>query len=126
MFPSNASSSPLQPNALDSLVEMVGLDDPDFLIELIDTFLVDSAELVETMLHDWQAQNVEAVMRAAHSLKSTSATFQAMRLSQLAADLEGEMRGDDTGMDVVTQINAIRAEHSEVKTALLDERSKLG
>lgn len=118
-------SSPLEPNALDALIEMIGLDEPDFLIELIDTFLNDSSNLVSSLPTDWQNGDRETVMRTAHSLKSTSATFQAMNLSRLSAVLEDEMRGDDTGINITDHIAQIVAEHERVKAALVIERSKL-
>ena len=121
----NSASSPLEPNALGALIEMVGLDEPDFLIELIDTFLVDSSDIVSGMPESWRNNDRETVLRAAHSLKSTSATFQALRLSKLSSDLESEMRGDETGMDVTSQIDQIVAEHLLVKEALAHERAKL-
>lgn len=125
MAENDMASSPLEPNALDALIEMIGLDEPDFLIELIDTFLNDSSNLVTSLPVDWENGDHETVMRTAHSLKSTSATFQAMNLSRLSALLEDEMRGDDTGINIPEHIDQIVAEHARVKAALVVERSKL-
>lgn len=125
MAQNDMAASPLEPNALDALIEMIGLDEPDFLIELIDTFLTDSSNLVDTLPVDWHNGDSETVTRTAHSLKSTSATFQAMRLSKLAAELEAEMRGEDVGINILDHINQIVAEHSLVKAALMDEKTKL-
>lgn len=121
----DSNASPLEPDALAALIDMVGLDDPEFLVELIDTFLNDSSTIVNSLVSDWANNDRETVMRSAHSLKSTSATFQATYLSELSAELESEMRGDTTGIDVPAQIDLIVAEHARVKDALALERTKL-
>ncbi|MEM7131122.1 MAG: Hpt domain-containing protein [Chloroflexota bacterium] len=125
MTSTGSNTSPLEPDAIAALIDMVGLDDPDFLIELIDTFLQDSSAMVEMMMTNWEEQDYETVMRTAHSLKSTSATFQATYLSQLSSDLELQLRGDDMGIDVVEQIRMIKDEYGRVKDALVIERGKI-
>ena len=125
MTPTGSNTPPLESDAIEALIEMVGMDDSEFLVELIDTFLTDSSAIVASMPSAWAVDDRETVMRAAHSLKSTAATFQAMHLSQLAGDLESEMRGDDTGMDIAAQIELMAMEHVRVKEALILERAKI-
>ena len=69
----------------DELKEMSGAD---FINELVDTFLDDSPRLVEQMKAALQNDDADSFRRAAHSLKSNSATFGAMRLSGMAKELE--------------------------------------
>ena len=64
-------------------------------------------------------------MRAAHNLKSASATLTAAKLELLTSQLEKEMRGETSGLDVANQIEQIIAEYQRVYTALLTERAKL-
>ncbi len=60
----------------------------DFIDELVETFLDDAPRLMSELKAALQAQDAEAFRRAAHSLKSNSATFGANRLSGMAKELE--------------------------------------
>ena len=75
----------LDMTTFDELKEMSGAD---FINELVDTFLDDSPRLVEQMKAALQNNDADSFRRAAHSLKSNSATFGAMRLSGMAKELE--------------------------------------
>jgi HPt (histidine-containing phosphotransfer) domain-containing protein len=67
---------------------MKSMTGPAFLVELIDVFLKDSPELITQMQTGLLAGDVESVRRAAHSLKSNSASFGADRLAAVARELE--------------------------------------
>ncbi len=68
--------------------ELRQISGPDFIDELVDTYLEDAPKLVLEMEAALEAKDAETFRRAAHSLKSNSATFGAMRLSNLAKELE--------------------------------------
>ena len=68
--------------------ELKAMSGADFIDELVDTFLEDAPKLITEMKTALQAGDAESFRRAAHSLKSNSATFGAMRLSGMAKDLE--------------------------------------
>ncbi|MCB0082907.1 MAG: Hpt domain-containing protein [Caldilineaceae bacterium] len=124
----NAAESkncPIAVNLIAHLEEMVGFNEPDFLIELLDTYLEDSARTIKLLPQAWQKQNMFDVLRAAHSLKSASATLTAAKLELLTTQLETEMRGGATGLDIGDQIEQIIAEFHRVYAALLIERAKL-
>src|SRR4029450_13359953 len=55
-------------------------DDPAFLAELIDTYLADAPGLLMVMRDALAAREAAGLRRAAHTLKSTSATLGAHRL----------------------------------------------
>ncbi len=69
----------------DELKQMSG---EDFIGELIDTFLEDSPKLIAEMKTALKNDDADAFRRAAHSLKSNSATFGATHLSDLSRELE--------------------------------------
>jgi two-component system, sensor histidine kinase and response regulator len=73
--------------ALDALSETTG-DDPEFLAELIDTYLADAVTLLATIETASNSGDAGELRRAAHSLKSNSATFGATALTKLARNLE--------------------------------------
>ena len=88
----------------------------DFVTELVDTFLDEAP----TMLAELRAaqsnpsgQSADAFRRAAHSLKSNSQTFGALRLADLARALElGGVPADATPLAV------LEAEYARAAAAL--------
>jgi CheY-like chemotaxis protein len=76
-------------SALDRLAESMG---GAFVVELIDTFREDARELIATLRRAVPASELDAVRRAAHSLKSTSESLGATGLATLARDLEAAAR----------------------------------
>jgi HPt (histidine-containing phosphotransfer) domain-containing protein len=106
--------------ALDALTEMTG-GDPAFLAELIDTYLADAKELRATMRQALAAGDAPELRRAAHSLKSNSATFGAATLAGLCHDLEE--RGKSGALDGAADLLArVEATSVEVEAALLAAR----
>jgi HPt (histidine-containing phosphotransfer) domain-containing protein len=77
--------------ALDDLLETTG-GDRAFLAELIDTYLVDSRDLLIAMRRALADGSPEVLRRAAHSLKSNSASFGAHALAAVCRDLEQRSR----------------------------------
>lgn len=77
----------LDDGALDELMESTG-DDIGFVRELIDTFLADTPAQLEAMTAAVEADDAASLVRPAHTLKSSSATVGASRLSLVARELE--------------------------------------
>jgi HPt (histidine-containing phosphotransfer) domain-containing protein len=76
---------------LHDLLETTG-NDPAFLAELIDTYLVDASALLESMRQAIASSDTEQLRRAAHSLKSNSASLGAGALSGMCQELEQQAR----------------------------------
>jgi HPt (histidine-containing phosphotransfer) domain-containing protein len=62
--------------------------DPDLFAEIVDLFLEDSPMLLEQARRGLGESDLELLARSAHSLKSLSANFDAVALSQAAATVE--------------------------------------
>ena len=60
----------------------------DFAVELVDTFLEEAPRMIEQMTAALAAGDTEKFRRAAHSLKSNSATFGALALAKASRELE--------------------------------------
>ena len=60
--------------------------------ELITLFLTDAPKLLAQLQQGLAHQDIEVVQRAAHTLKSNSATFGASELSALCAELESQAK----------------------------------
>jgi two-component system sensor histidine kinase/response regulator len=106
----------IDPTAWAGLLESVG-DDADFMAELIMTYFDDSPRLLAAMQKAFAAGNTEDLRRAAHSLKSCSASFGALRLSKKCKELEdlgkaGVLEG------AAEQIGQIAAEYEKARAAL--------
>ena len=114
----------LQPNALDAIVEMIGLDDPEVIVDLLDTFLTDSQRQVEEMHQTLASGDFKTLHRAAHSMKSSSATFGALALSKLCQQLEQSAKEQCADGLCGEQIERVAAEHLLVVAALEAERAK--
>ncbi|MHB8634448.1 MAG: response regulator [Thermoplasmatota archaeon] len=66
--------------------------DPNVVRELAATYIDESAHLLDELRAGLASSHKETVQRAAHTLKSTSATFGATRLAELSREMEGLAR----------------------------------
>jgi signal transduction histidine kinase/DNA-binding response OmpR family regulator/HPt (histidine-containing phosphotransfer) domain-containing protein len=112
------TSSPplLDPAAIDNLRQMVG-GEPEYLAELIDSFLEDAPTLLANMRGAIEKGDAAALRLNAHSLKSNTADFGAKELSELCKEMElagknGELAGT---ADLLTRAESI---YTDVETAL--------
>jgi two-component system sensor histidine kinase/response regulator len=83
--------------ALNELYESVG-SDLDFMDEIIEEFFQDTPRQLAIIQESLASGDAEALRRAAHSLKSNSASFGATHLHKLCKELEdmgkaGELDG---------------------------------
>ena len=108
--------SMLDQAALASLLEMTGGDEA-FLAELIDTYLADAGDLRATMRQALATGDAPGLRRAAHSLKSNSATFGATTLAALCQDLE-ERAAAGTMDGAAERVDRVDAVCPEVEAAL--------
>jgi HPt (histidine-containing phosphotransfer) domain-containing protein len=108
-----------------ALIEMVGPEMPEVVVDLLDTYVEESTGLVAAIRTGVENGDHASILRPAHSLKSSSASIGAMQLSRFCADLETHLRGSLPGLDVPTQAKRIDAEFSRVREALAVQRSKL-
>jgi HPt (histidine-containing phosphotransfer) domain-containing protein len=67
-------------------------DDDEFIAELIESYLAEGQENVDSLSAAAAESDLTVFGRAAHTLKSTSATVGAMRLSELCRGLEEAAR----------------------------------
>lgn len=99
---------------LSKLQEDLG-GDPEVMRELLDTFFAEVPRLLHTM--HVGLTNARELNRAAHSLKSTAATFGAMALSQRCRDLEAASERGVPG-DAKERVASVEAEWALVEADL--------
>jgi CheY-like chemotaxis protein/HPt (histidine-containing phosphotransfer) domain-containing protein len=97
--------------------QLLGEDAPQQLERMIVGFLDDTAELLGVMGRAASTGDAEAIGRAAHKLKSSSAIMAATILSELCDQLEYAVR-TNAQVDLAEQVKLIEAEFARVRTAL--------
>ncbi len=112
-------------SALEAIVEIFGVDDPSAILDLLDTFLVESIKQVEEMRIALAAGDWIKLHRMAHSLKSSSATFGASRLSQLSAWLELAAKNRCAEGECAELVAQVQREHQSACDILEAERARL-
>jgi HPt (histidine-containing phosphotransfer) domain-containing protein len=120
----HAEAEVLDRSAFAQLRETVG-DDEVFLADLIHAYRQDSRQLLAAMSAALAARDAVALRRAAHSLKSNSASFGATALAALCRDLEGEAQvgAHDLAAGRVAQV---AAEYERVERALAQAQPEGG
>ena len=94
----------------------------DFMPELIDTFLEDAPRMLEDLHRDLAVADAEALRRTAHSFKSNANTFGALKLAELARDLE--VIGREARLsDAPAKLAELSAEYDRVAVELKELRN---
>lgn len=114
------SAGPIDQAAFDRLVAMTG-GELDFVDELVDTYIEDGRSQLEGMRAGLDRGDTEALVRAVHSLKSSSVNVGALALGDRCRTLEEAGRGGPVG-DAREQVASIAADFDEAVAALLDAR----
>jgi len=103
---------------------MKSMTEPEFLRELMDVYLSDSPQLIEQINSGLAAGDVETVRRAAHTLKSNSASFGANRLASAARELEMIARGG-TLDGAALKLKSVEAEFIRLLPILTELKNEL-
>ena len=94
----------------------------EFVAELVDTFFEEASGMLAELRSARAENHADRFRRAAHSLKTNSNTFGAMRLGALARELELKGLDADPARDTVA-IAALEVEYTRVARALKDLRN---
>ena len=92
--------------------------DRAFVVELIEAYLVDGAAHIEAIGAAVDAGNADALVRPAHTLKSSSATLGAARISATARELELLGRSGALGSGVGDLVGRVREDWPATAAAL--------
>ncbi len=96
-------------------------DDPDLLHDLKELFFVDSEQLVAAMQQAAHESDWQTLQRAAHTLKSNSATMGAKTLASLCADLEYQIQ-QEYPIDSIGYVEKIAAAYAQVRLMLQEQQ----
>ncbi|MBE9042692.1 response regulator, partial [Oscillatoriales cyanobacterium LEGE 11467] len=109
--------------ALKALQSLIGEEDVETLIEVLDSYCQESPQLIQNIEDAIEKRDRMALQMAAHTLKSTSATLGAQEMAALCDKLESVSRNDsiDGALDFLPHIVA---QYSTTQTALQAIRSE--
>lgn len=111
----------LDPQMLKEIRDLQMEDQPDFLTELIDMWLVDSQNFMNMIRHLLANHNLVDMCRPVHSLKGTSANLGAVFLPGLCSEMEALIeKGDIVGVEAY--LPKLDAEYQRVRAAMMRER----
>ena len=99
----------------------IGGEDPEFLMELIDSYLDNTRSLLQDLHTSFAQQDFELMQRTSHTLKSSSSVVGAEDLSNLCRELETDIRNKNY-QDLELKINKIADEYVNVKSELEHEK----
>jgi CheY-like chemotaxis protein/HPt (histidine-containing phosphotransfer) domain-containing protein len=110
----------LDDGALENLRDLGG---DEFLGEVVDAFLADAPQLLETLRRSLASRNAEELRRAAHTLKSNGATLGAKDFAELCRTLEQRAKDGelDDASELVDQIEEEYRPLEEALSALVSE-----
>jgi HPt (histidine-containing phosphotransfer) domain-containing protein len=106
----------LDPNAVKSLIELVG-DDAEALSEIVDAFLDEAPQRLTELRRGIDDGDSVLVGRAAHTLKANARTFGAGRLAELSGVIESAARGGDLA-PAAAHVDALDEEWRTVQPAV--------
>jgi HPt (histidine-containing phosphotransfer) domain-containing protein len=107
----------LDPAALQRLRGTLGKQADSMLPALIDGFIQNAPTLIADARRSWEQDRPADLRRAAHTLKSNSATFGATALSTLARELEYNAR-DGVLENTQELVSQIESAYLQAKAAL--------
>ena len=107
---------PVDPDVLEMLASLQEPGEPDLLAELIGLFLRDTSERLQA-LHD-AALDAARVARVAHAVKGSAANIGAMRLQQVAGDLEEAGHQFCPARELASLVAEVSVEYERVRQYL--------
>lgn len=104
-------------SVLDSYRDFMEEDADDFIREILGEFYANAEELLTTLNAPLTPDSLDEFVRAAHTLKSTSATVGATQLSATAAELEAKGKASALS-EMLPLIATLRKTYDEAKAKL--------
>ena len=110
--------SPIDKTVIDGIRELEGDGNHGFLERVINLFLPGASRLVEEVLSSAEKGDSDSLLRAVHTLKSSSANVGATRLSDICRNIEGKVRKGEPIAAGDPLLSNIEGEFRSVREAL--------
>lgn len=118
------SGSAIDPETYGRLLDITG-GDLAFIDELVDTYLDDGAAQVAALREAARGGDVAAIVRPAHTLKSSSASVGALTVAELCRVLEADARAGVVA-DAAARADAVVEAFGVARDELLASRGARG
>jgi HPt (histidine-containing phosphotransfer) domain-containing protein len=113
-----ASEAPILDQAVIAELRASTGDDDDFVRELVDAYVSEATEYLDAMTAAAGSSDPAAIVRPAHTLKSSSATLGAMRLADISRGIEEAGRAGRAN-DLLGDVEQARATWAATLAALM-------
>jgi HPt (histidine-containing phosphotransfer) domain-containing protein len=108
--------SPIDTQVLNSLLDMIG-GEVEILADIIHTYLLESPPILTVIQTSVKNEDADALNKAAHQLKSSSASLGAVNFSRLCLELE--LKGKNQNLEGVLElVSRLKDEYKQVEIAL--------
>ncbi|MDB9373822.1 Hpt domain-containing protein [Nodularia sphaerocarpa] len=112
----NTEPTIIDPEILNSLRDMMSGDEAAF-VQLLNCYLAEAPKYIQNIRASLVPEDAQALWKAAHCLKSSSASVGATTLAQICTQIEAKGRSND--LENIAQIcSQLYKEYELVKTAL--------
>jgi HPt (histidine-containing phosphotransfer) domain-containing protein len=101
--------------------ELKQISGADFINELIDAFLDDAPNMIQSMQAAHDTKDIDSFRRNAHSLKSNANTFGAIELGVLAKELEFMAKANN--LDIGNRLDVLKERFDKVAEELREMRT---
>ena len=115
----------LDRGVLNELRELQSADDPHFLERVMTMYLTESPKLMDQLNQSVTAANAAEIVRAAHSLKSSSGSIGAVAMGVLCAEMVAAGRAGKVS-NARDMYDSVASEHARVLAALRIELAHSG
>ena len=112
-------------NHNDTGIELLNEDDPEFLADLINSYLDMTPSMLKEMKRHVAAGDRGALKSVAHKMKSGSGQIGLKKLSGLCGELQSASAGQKKGVDLQDQVEMIEAEYCRLVPLLQHKRESL-
>lgn len=113
-----ASEDVIDMMVIDSILQLQGDDEPNLLVEILQGYLDQARELIDSLASAVNKDNSVEAGKIAHSLKSSSAYAGALKLAELCKDLEAAACSGNSKGSVNRLNSMIALEYQRVRAAL--------
>ena len=108
---------PVDPSALEVYREIMGDETDAFIADILNSFYTNARDLIASLDRTLEENDVEGFVRAVHTLKTTTATVGARRVSGLAVDLEAR-GGTEPLPDLLPLLSELKEAYEEAEIKL--------
>lgn len=115
----------IDPSALAPYRDAMGAGADAFVIDLIDTFLATSGQLVDGLYTSLAESDAKTFTRCAHTLKANGAIFGARHLLNLCKELESTGKSSNLTGALFPLLDQLKAEYKQVCRELVVLRESL-